>query len=80
MTLSSLLALHRLTDCVLCHEDCVFNYQDGVSPLNVASHNGHFEIVNMLLQHGARVDLIEKVGHNYTYLTQLHVHVHQQCY
>ena len=27
----------------------------------VASHNGHVEVVNMLLQHGARIDLQEKV-------------------
>ena len=27
----------------------------------VASKNGHVELVNMLLQHGARVDLQEEV-------------------
>ena len=27
----------------------------------VASKNGHVEVVNMLLQHGARVDLQNKV-------------------
>ena len=27
----------------------------------VASENGHVEVVNMLLQHGARVDLQNKV-------------------
>ena len=27
----------------------------------VASQNGHVEVINMLLQHGARVDLQDKV-------------------
>ena len=27
----------------------------------VASQNGHMEVVNMLLQHGARVDLQDEV-------------------
>ena len=28
----------------------------------VASHNGHVEVVDKLLQHGARVDLQNEVG------------------
>ena len=35
----------------------------------VASENGHTETVNMLLEHGAEVDLADKVRnriHNYT--------------
>ena len=35
--------------------------QDGIFPLYVASDKGHDEIVEMLLQAGARVDLQTKV-------------------
>ena len=38
----------------------------------VASQNGHVEVVNMLLQHGARVDLQNKVyTYNFVPLTEL---------
>ena len=34
----------------------------------MASHNGHVEVVDKLLQNGARVDLQEKVSRNVAYL------------
>ena len=37
-------------------------YQDGWSSLMVASQNGHVEVVDKLLQHGARADLQKEVG------------------
>ena len=40
--------------------------QDGWSSLMLASHNGHVEVVDKLLQHGATVDLEYQV-HNTTY-------------
>ena len=42
------------------HLYCVL-YQNGWSSLMLASHNGHMEVVDKLLQHGARVDLQNKV-------------------
>ena len=36
--------------------------QDGVTPLNVASQEGHKDIVEVLLNHGAEVDLPDKVS------------------
>ena len=38
-----------------------FYWQDGWHPLMYASQNGHVEVVDKLLQHGARVDLQSKV-------------------
>ena len=38
-----------------------FSQQDGGSPLMEASQNGHVQVVAELLQHGARVDLQDKV-------------------
>ena len=35
--------------------------QDGESSLMCASVGGHVEVVKMLLEHGARVDLMNKV-------------------
>ena len=35
--------------------------QNGVSSLMLASQNGHVEVVDKLLQHGATVDLKENV-------------------
>ena len=40
---------------------CPVSYQDGVSSLMVASEDGHVEVVDKLLQHGATVDLQHKV-------------------
>ena len=36
--------------------------QDGVTPLIAASHEGHKDIVDVLLNHGAEVDLPNKVS------------------
>ena len=35
--------------------------QDELTPLMIASQNGHVDVVNVLLQHGASVDLQNKV-------------------
>ena len=35
--------------------------QNGVTALYVASRNGHFEVVNILLQNGAHVDVRKEV-------------------
>ena len=40
---------------------CTVSSQGGVSSLMVASHNGHVEVVDKLVQHGATVDLQTKV-------------------
>ena len=40
---------------------CTVSSQDGVSSLIVASHNGHVEVVDKLVQHGATVDMQTKV-------------------
>ena len=46
--------------------------QNGMSSLIVASQNGHVEVVDKLVQHGARVDLQTQVINmqicNYTYV------------
>ena len=36
--------------------------QSGMSSLMLASHYGHVEVVDKLLQHGAKVDLQENVN------------------
>ena len=43
--------------------------QDKWTPLMLASQNGHVDVVNVLLQHGASVDLQDKVKlHMLTFL------------
>ena len=37
----------------------------------MASQNGHVEVVDKLLQHGARVDLQRKVSRTVAYLLQI---------
>ena len=39
----------------------IFIRQDKSTPLIKASHNGHVDVVNVLLQHGASVHLQNKV-------------------
>ena len=50
----------------------IFSYlhvQNKSSPLMVASQNGHVDVVNVLLQHGASVNLQNKVNlHMLTFL------------
>ena len=41
--------------------------QNGASPLFVASLKGHVEMVDKLLQHGARVDLQMQVSKSVAY-------------
>ena len=38
------------------------NWQDGWTALMSAAHNGHKNVVDTLLHHGARVDLTRKVS------------------
>ena len=40
------------------------SYQDGWSSMMLASRNGHVEVVDKLLQHGATVDLQKVVHYN----------------
>ena len=40
---------------------CTVSSQNGVSSLMLASHNGHVEVVDKLVQHGATVNLQTKV-------------------
>ena len=40
----------------------MFSYQDGVTPLHVASQNGHFEVVTLLVDRGADLNLQEEVS------------------
>ena len=43
----------------------VFLPQDGVTPLYVASQNGHSETVTILLRNGAGVNMADDVRNNY---------------
>ena len=58
-------------ECFCTHLLIVMNYvyivlyhslQDGVTPLILASQKGHKDIVEVLLNHGAEVDLPDKVS------------------
>ena len=53
--------LHRASTDTLDNHILCLSRQDGWSSLMVASQNGHVEVVDKLLQHGATVDLKEKV-------------------
>ena len=54
--------------------------QTGVSSLMVASFNGHVEVVDKLLQHGATVDLQHSVmPHSYSCETQATTICKLQC-
>ena len=45
----------------------------------VASQNGQVEVVDKLLQHGARVDLQEKVSRNMAFLLHLSAYLMRVC-
>ena len=49
-----------------------FLYQAGWSSLMAASRNGHVEVVDKLLQHGARVDLQDEVYRTITIISNNH--------
>ena len=48
-------------DCLFYNIRCYF-FQNGWSPLLVASEQGHINIVKILLQHHARVDVFDEVS------------------
>ena len=50
--------------------------QNGVTALYVASHNGHVEVVNILLQNGAHVDVQEEVHLTFTHTTDRAVNLY----
>ena len=51
--------MHSTT--VLCDIFSYLHVQDKWTPLMIASQNGHIDVVNVLLQHGASVHLQNKV-------------------
>ncbi len=60
--------------CVLCgtrstksRDVCVVPFQNGWSPLLVASEHGHLDILKILLQHHARVDVFDEVSAHVTF-------------
>ena len=55
---ASSLKMRANNACIISH----FTIQNGVTSLMLASQNGHVEVVEKLLQHGARVDLQNEVG------------------
>ena len=69
--LVSLQAADVCGECFCTHLLIVMNYvfivlyhslQDGITPLILASQEGHKDIVEVLLNHGAEVDLPNKVS------------------
>ena len=62
--------LHRASTDTLYNHILCLSCQNGKSSLMYASRNGHVEVVDKLLQHGATVDLQKEVHTLY---------VHTQC-
>jgi len=48
----------------ICHVEflCMFSYQDGATPLFIASQKGHVEVVTLLVSRGADLNLAMKVS------------------
>ena len=53
--------------------------QDGLSPLYVASQEGHTDVVDILLRSGADVHQTTKVCHYYNRLSSLRLHPITTC-
>ena len=53
---------HRVSTDTLDNHILCLSRQNGRSSLIYASQNGHVEVVDKLLQHGATVDLVSKVS------------------
>ena len=53
--------------------------QNGMTALYVASHNGHVEVVNIVLQNGAHVDIQEEVSWTYSHSTDRAVNLKWKC-
>ena len=48
----------------ICHVEslCMFSYQNGATPLFIASLQGHAEVVTLLVSRGADLNLATKVS------------------
>ena len=53
-----------MQSCMHTHYENMADMKNGATSLMVASQTGHVEVVDELLQHGARVNLREKVSKN----------------
>ena len=52
---------------IIAHSSIIILTQDGATPLYIASHNGHYDVVNILIKRGADIHLPFKVCSYYNY-------------